>query len=1098
MRDVYRPDQPVKQPEAFLHTDGFHYFLPGVMDPDDVDAIRNLLPEGSPLQAAFSEEGGAFLLGDVLVPVLACDVQHLQVLPAKVPIRNVMVEGVAIRLPDHLARLHAAWEAVSKGVEYNVSSLLKAYAADCAAEMGKLVQTRVMCDLLAGLQGQASTDIRLPRNTVGMSVRTAKLFHDRLSQVCSGAAKLQDVAGLLILVERYPTSGVRSVRWAKIVILEDVPDFQPLFNAEDWNDLGGGDTDGDLGYTAYDGVTRIGKKLNLGRYPELQRCPDGAQSVGLAGRLAAGWQPTSSVQAVDRVLSMCIKELVGPLDYTFHCIARAYAVSCSGSIEQYGPRKRAFREAYRRVFTIYFPIQENVMDARKLDGGLAALYRLASCMQATVAGQAIDAFAFQPFLDDGQMASFQEILDKLGRSLKGTRSTAFGELVAAGRSRDKRIGQLLDRLQLDGGEFLEVLQADAQADTLNHVQQGRKSKPSAKRAVETRATVWVDHAVTCDPAVPGDQLLVLLRSLKVGNTPVFHSVRFLDEETGYRPGRCNTVLALLHPSWLEGNDSQARWRVVVELPAHAPVGRDGHALLQFRGLRARFFRPRFRLQGQDVVTVTLSTVLKECLRDAVQALVGRRGAARKAQSTIERRFKQGLLGSQQLSSYDPEETLSGKLLPSNPLLDLIHRNEFEVEVGSGKLVEVWDRRTTLLNRLAERGFDVLSTSKGRPGTVVTRANQYGVPAYLHALNAFAPYLDAKRRVEPREIRRALPLCYPEPLLVRTQGTKVPEGLQPCLTHLNVAVLNCTGNTFTRQDGTTFCHDTLLATSSAVAKLAVARMEFYARDRRQLEEVITRLQGLNLPASVQLRCESTPLDLSDGLVAEAWLIVLEGDIEDVGKIKAAVGPLKGVMTVLPVRFFGRRTVNGIEIEHEIDLIVPHETVERKKGLDAALYMLAAKAGIETVDPDVPLPEQLHIIQSALAAAGEDQDGIEHVWVRDRDGNEYSLGCCLVGQLPFYRPPQTGFSSFAIRTGERGVKVHAHAMILNGLPYRTPQYAVDAFADLQWVQERVQGLLQLPLAGAIRRDAGTPGQVEEETPDYGYEVLDEIPVQEFEYA
>jgi hypothetical protein len=1050
-----------------MHTDGFHYFIPGVLDPDAHEAIRLAVPEASPLAVAF-RSGGSVLIGKLVVPVAHVSLSQVQVLPAQLAYRNKLVVGVAIRLPDQLARLHAAWDAVSKGVEYDLTWLLKSYAADCGKEVGKLVENRVMRSLFDGLQGQASTDIRLPRNTVGMSRKTARLFFERLVKRHASFAALQDLDGVLILAQRFPVANPKGARWVKIIILPDVPDFQLLFNPIDWNDLNGGDTDGDQGFGSTDGKARIGKRLDVGPYPHLVRY-DEAGYRGMLGRLAAGWTPTTPQAAVERVMSMCIKELVGSLDYTFHNLARAYAVSRASGIPDLTTRKREFRTAYLTIFGVYFPVQEKVMDARKLDGGLDALYRLAEVLECAVAGKAIDPAAFDPFLTDTQQGLFREILYLLNHTLGAVRTTAFGTLVAAGRKRSEKIGDLLSRLDLEDEDLLATLQDDAVGTALCELPPKRKSRKKKEQVAEVPRTAWIDPEVKPDPQVPGDSLLALFRSVKYGQHALFTHVRFDGE---YAPQGFNRVVFFVNPCWLTTKGTSARHRVTLDFPAVFPVGKDGHCLVEFPGLEARFFRPRFRLVEGAAVKIGFGTLLKELLLQVANGLLQRRSLhAYKVQDAVERPFKRGLLGLQIRSLTDPEEGRDGcKLLPSSPRLDLIHRGEFEVETPGKSVVDRWLRRTVLLTLLAEAGYDVLSTSKGLPGTVVAKANRYGVPEYLHAINPYAVYLDGKRRVEPREIRRALPLTHPEPLKVQAQGTCVPPALQESLTHLVVAVFNCNANMFTRPDGTRFCHDTLLGFAGIASQLAVARLEFFAQDRRQLDQLITRLQELELPASVTMRCEEQPLDLSGGLTAATWKIVLEGNIEDIGKIKAAVGPVKGVVTLLPLRAVARRTVRGKLIERTIHLVVPQDTFERKKALDAVLYMQADKAGVTQVNRDLPLPELVAQIQAGLEERGEDPDGLEEIFVFHPDGTSYSLGMALVGNLPFYRPPQTGISSFAVRSGHDGITTHVHALVMAGLTHQTPAAVEEQLLDHLWMQNQLQQLI--PLAGAaVTRDAGT---------------------------
>ncbi len=51
------------------------------------------------------------------------------------------------------------------------------------------------------------------------------------------------------------------------------------------------------------------------------------------------------------------------------------------------------------------------------------------------------------------------------------------------------------------------------------------------------------------------------------------------------------------------------------------------------------------------------------------------------------------------------------------------------------------------------------------------------------------------------------------------------------------------------------------------------------------------------------------------------------------------------------------------------------------------------------------------------------------------------------LPFYRPVQTGFSQFSVKTGEQGIKVQTHAMLMaGGVEFNIPEGVKAEFARL----------------------------------------------------
>jgi hypothetical protein len=1041
--------------------DGFHYWIPGVVNPDDLEGINAVLMDGSPLKVALNK-GGMVLLGEVVTPVPSRTLRSMQVLPATTLHHGKMVSGVVIRLPDHLARLTAGWETLEKGLKYNVGQLLEDYLKDLQKEPGALVEDRVMRELLDGAQFQASTDIRLSPNCFGMSFRTAEIILRRFKEAHPHAEDFQELEsmnGLVFLTIGYPEAGPKAVAWMKLVLFADVPDFQILFNPQDWQDKGR-DTDGDLGYCAHDGVIRQGKVVDPGPYPHLVRYGE-ENARGILDRLVAGWQPVTTGSAVERVMGMCIKELVGCLDYTFHCIGRAFAHSLACAIPEVVTRVSAFRRGYVQVFGVYFPIQERVMDARKMEGGLPALYRLAEVLECAVSGKAIDSEAFRPFLNDEQMEFFKGALQSMSFSISRTRNTAFGRLVASGRKRKENILPLMEDMNCQPEALLAVLQADATGVEFHTLDVKKPSKRPRKPGTQKERLVPTVNRAIKPNGEPGDAILHLFRSIEVNGLPVCDQVAFPSTPDGKvqsrnADGTCTVVLRI-HPHWLNRTAACERWKVRITIPLIQPVGTDGHCRVSFPGFPGRFFRPKFILEGDEAVKLGLGSVLKEAMRSGFENLINRRGnPKRKAEDVLNRYLRDCVNG----------------FPTSAPLPDLIHRFEYEVGTpGVTGIVRVWKAREQLLKLLSDQGMDVLSTSKNHPGTVVTQATEFGVPAYLMAMNPLAVFLDGKRRVEPREVRRGLLLAHPEEPRLKSLGYPMAQELLTRFTHLTVAVLDCNANMFTRSDGSRFCHDTLVATWEAVAKLSVARLEFYAIDRKQLDLLISRLIDLDLK-NIQMETLDEKVDLGDGVVATTWRVIVTGNIRDVGKVKAAAGPIKGVLTVVPLKLSAKRVVNGVTIERPVHLIVPQDTMERKKALDAVLWMLADKAGMTEIDPTLPLPELVTQVRSGLEASGEDVDGLEEIWVQHPNGDKYSLGMALVGDLPFYRPPQTGVSQFAVRLEDNGVSVHTHAMVMAGVHHNSPRRVVREFlTQLRMIGQVSQAKDTLQAQQTSQSGAGT---------------------------
>ena len=161
-----------------------------------------------------------------------------------------------------------------------------------------------------------------------------------------------------------------------------------------------------------------------------------------------------------------------------------------------------------------------------------------------------------------------------------------------------------------------------------------------------------------------------------------------------------------------------------------------------------------------------------------------------------------------------------------------------------------------------------------------------------------------------------------------------------------------------------------------------------------------------------------------------------------------------MNVIPHRLFA---VNPDGSRIEIDLVLPGSTVRKKEGLDAFLYLLAAKAGIGEIDSDFD-PHQLGAeIRARLAERGLDPDGMQPIVALHPDGTKGVIGQAVTGVLPFYRPVQTGFSQFKVKSGERGIKVQTHAMLMAGeVEFDIPVAVKAEFAQTVECRRQVKGI------------------------------------------
>jgi hypothetical protein len=1000
----------------------FMLVVPGVSDPSDLEAIRSRLLDG-PCPVAF-REGGIVPMAGFKIPVRKVELAELVIQSVQLDQEGLVGPAVAIRLPLDLARVQAAWERSQNAndktnVDYDWELFFKQYQEDLGQSAGHLLRNWVMATRLNGLMAQAVSDVRLAENEVGLGVETARQLQKLLArEVDPAIGELESLEGLMIILERFPTASSEGARACALRILADRPEKQTFVNPKVWQLLQGGDEDGDLAHNGTTEKIEFGPSREVGPFPAITTF----NGAPVLDTLVLGWAPVTPEAAVTRVMGMCIKDLTGLLHHTFHCVSRAAAVNHA---LKYDPseQKARIKSVYTRIFDeIYFELIESVMDAKKTDGSLDNLYGLAEGLQEGVDGGVLKPICFAPFVPEEKRALLIGMLKLAGNSIGTTRQTGFGRAVAAGQwltKPNKKKGtppqavslistildqgipveQVIERLQQDAlGERLLILNRPRRNSGEKNEFEGAADGAGGDRSLDWKvsdpfALTWRDKQV--------------MRVLKRG----------VDKKNG-RP----LIQLEVVPRWWKGQSDLPAWWVMLELPVTRVVGADGHQVVKL-GPSERFFRPIWTLEDGEVVLWDLERSLTEALKLAVVELSKRKG--KMTQARVELALQKAI------------RAWVNNLPLSNEKEKLIRRFQFEVDtrVSDDQGVQAkWDVLEKILKELSLKGFDVLSTSKNKPGAYVMKAEANGLPSYLQAINPFARYLDPKRRVEPLEIRQSLDLFSPTELSVSLLGKKLPAVLQRSVVELIVAIFDCNLNRFDDGKGGTFCHDTLIGCPSIVERIALAGLDLVAEDEFEKDRIVADLmeEGIGIDA---IEVTPEPVRLGEGLTKTQFRVTVRCKITDIGKLKSCVGPVKGIPNVIPIQLFA----DG----KEIDLVIPRDTVLRKKALDLVLYLLAAKKGITKVDPTLELAD-------LVALLGPE----ELTEIKDKEGNV--LGKALVGKLPFFRPNQTGRSQFALRAGRRGVKIHTHAMIMAGIGYATPAFVNEEFVQIVSVMQQAAAL------------------------------------------
>jgi hypothetical protein len=352
-----------------LKTAGDKLFIAGLTDTKDKESIlaqiRELAP-GSPIDVALNN-GGRIEVGGIKVPVPFVQLKSLRILPVSCRSGDAWIEGLAIHLPKYLSRVQLAHEKILLGTPYRMDVFVEQYYEDLFTEITKEIQNNLLVVKLPGLQGQAAPDIRLKYGEVGISPMRAAKLKEELAYSDESLKDRASIDGLMVVGKRFPAASPTGARWVILRVLEGADDNKIYVNPTAMNYLHGGDFDGDLYYLMTKGPFHRQDLEPVGLCPELRiQRKDGCMITELVN----GFKASNDEDAVNRVMGACIKELTGLLTYTFLNIARGYAVKLGD-----------FERAYSEVLTVFEPLIEAVMDARKKEGSVQSLFMLADALQ---------------------------------------------------------------------------------------------------------------------------------------------------------------------------------------------------------------------------------------------------------------------------------------------------------------------------------------------------------------------------------------------------------------------------------------------------------------------------------------------------------------------------------------------------------------------------------------------------------------------------------------------------------------------------------------------------------------------------------------------
>jgi hypothetical protein len=1062
---------------------GFELFLPGVLDARDKKAVQEAMqddPQWRVLFLALTRGGrvqmnptgvkkGKRFTWQIDAPVRSVDWTELHVQVAA----KDGLEGLLIKLPSDLACLHAAWLACLAQRPYDWKQFTIQYRNMTNETLGEMM-VRLVNSRMDGIQMPADSDPRLApkqvdgktRYYVGLTPKTMKRFVKEYGAERPELVRYYEehgtLAGAMLLLVRFPTVYKKSGLWCEVVELADRVDGKIYHDAWVWKCLQDGDDDGDLAYLGFDqhGVNFVKERSrDPEAYPPLVV---GRSQLMLAELVGLRGPPTTIDDDVLAIRNSRLKCLTGTITYVMKCVAYSYAHLAAADKETPHQRMLAKAKAFAEAYDVAAVLISAALDMKKVEGAVDGVAKFAQACQVSIQGGPLDIEPFLPILKD-HPALYQQLTRLVNataitenghveRSLKSCRRSLYGQYVVS-QNHLRRSGHHICERGLGAGirefDLWDAFTLDALGERIVNLEIPRppKAKPPKEPIVIVGGKLMGQEE--------WERMLSLFKSLTWKGQPVFEGLGVHEEDD------CLQVTGGFRPRWKGKVQFAISLKRGLRLPRIAYLeGSDhGHMLVQL-GKVKRLFMPIFRPGPDGPVTIDIWTYLREALIARMERMDGYEQFDQMP-TMLQEAITDAVT---QLVEATPKELLVRRyeaVVQIKPLN--LERGLDGQPITERDFVIEEEKRAQLLGQLAAMGWDIMTTSKNEPGKIVTRANKRGLPGYLAAVNPFECFDMKKRRNEKRELRMALTLAYPEPLPVTLKGQKaLPPEFAQSITNLRGAIGDLIGLNYWLSDGG-WGYDTLICCPSAVRKLALMGMTLTVKSEAERDRVLLELAEDDLVAHARWATTHT----ENGFEIGGWVIDVEGVVEDAGKIKACVGPLKGIMTVIPVQL---RDAKG----NDIDFVIPFETLKKKKGVSVWLYFLYQALGLTQVDPNLTLEQQVELVTEQLGG----RDPREPVWASHLDdtGRDYQLAhadgtpaLMLTGDLPVYRPVQTVRQTVRWKKGNRGIRMQPHAVLLardeagNALTWKFDAKARRAFRSVLKVRrEMVQQVKDL-LAG-----------------------------------
>ncbi len=993
---------------------------------------------------------------DIILPIRKIGRNKLKPSPVVASNGEDVMYGHHLSLPGSVAKaMHLVEGLMGGGRDLN------RYYTDAIAalwdEAGELVGSDALRACHPGLQAQADTLLTLSEGeaamSMGMAITLSKETGIRIEEIVN--------RGLLMPAQRFPVAGPHGVRQITLRVNPRVYGKKIYFHPFDLKRLHQADTDGDLAYIAWIrkmlqfAVPADQKLADLPELPDLELVTE--DRPGLRQLLATVVVDTDETirirKAMSQVLNAKVKDLTGRLTWLFWSLARGYA--------QAGRQKNLVKlAAYQRAFTLYEPLIEAVMDARKveeftvaaLEAATVRTTNLALGIQAMMGQKPIDSEVAPGvtvadaiggrgyFLSPKQVTQLSFLYRESG-NLARSRNTVGGRLITGQKNLGFSTRKVVEALGEHGcpdGELWKRIQSCIQMDQV-------WSLPPGKPRKEQEATF-----VTIYPGgEPCTSFVQALESISYRGNKVFHDVK--ETEVDGLPA----LMFDLYPMWRAGEFAPLYRRMHILLPEVEGVSKYGHVLLHLAGESvSRFYRPalsktprgaRF-LSCYDSFRLAMKTMLLDW---ATEGRSGFKGA-----------IQQGLNRCMLMWLHE-QQPVRGEI---DPML----KAEFTTYVpkpAGREVTEIWAEVEELLDVLLNypeevntnsgfpegTRFDPLATSKGSPFDVIALAGKAGRAIYGPYLNPFYRWLDPKRRTEVRELREAPSLKNAKLPSVKSAGCGLPSAYHGRVTEGWVAFMDLNYLVFNSPEGL-WTFDTLGATEAAIELLAIEEEQFKCQDADALESMLARLARLGVTedritveeeqalAGYLKREKGQELigcpDDMGAIYRTTYLIRVKGDDRDEGKIKSLVSALKGVMTMLPCRIVAVLPWGAWQ---DIHITWSVKSAMKKRLGDAASYMVSGRKDedgnvlLPEIDPNWTLEEFQDLAEGKLVEAGYILDGKLEILAIYPDGREVSLGRHFCGPLPLFRGPQTELHSANWRLGNDGVPFEPHGMILGEIPH-----------------------------------------------------------------